>query len=287
MPKIFNISSLGSTATHWLTNFLNNENILSFHALRQDPFNLPMFILLNLFSGLINLRERMAIEKPVGVIHNFSTTSDIKPIIKIVDKDSVHFAIIRQPISRLHSQFTLKVKWFDLPEQKKFFDLWSEGGIPENIDFQGTNSVYEVLERKMAHSKSFRLSVKETFRLLFLRIIKADLDNIEHCEPSELILFETLFSDKTILPKIVSNISGISVENVNLSYVDTSKKSNSHVKKQMSEWAEFPDIFRNIAADVIESNFNRSEIIEAYNKVGYDGLAIWNASPKAKNYFLR
>ena len=115
MPKIFNISSLGSTATHWLTNFLNNENILSFHALRQDPFNLPIghdthsaingetISSVELFSGLINLRERMAIEKPVGVIHTFSTTSDIKPIIKIVDKDSVHFAIIRQPISRLHS----------------------------------------------------------------------------------------------------------------------------------------------------------------------------------------
>ena len=82
MVKIFNISSSGSTATVWLTSFLNSQNMTAFHALRQSPFDLSTdenssssFPIngYRMTTALLDLRERTMIEKPIGLVHSYVT----------------------------------------------------------------------------------------------------------------------------------------------------------------------------------------------------------------------
>ena len=278
MVKIFNISSSGSTATVWLTSFLNSQNITAFHALRQSPFGLPtdvnsaMSLPIDgycMTAALLDLRERTMIEKPIGLVHSYGNTSLIKPAIEA--HNGVHFALIRNPISRINSQFIHKSEKFGLPDLEKNLN---------ELNF------YETMEFGLKNLEKLRKAVKATFQHVVGYTLENDLDNMKNAKSDELIHFEEMFIKKDILPKIVSKISEIRAEDVDMSNVKILEKKNTHVRKQLTDWSDFPKFFRESAMEVIETSFNKFEIIEYYNKAGYDGAAIAGMAQKPKSYFL-
>lgn len=264
---VFNISSLGSTATLWLTKFLNDHGAICFHALRNDPFlpSGPEGDLTRgyiepeiMFKALLDLRERMETDKPIGLVHTYKETSSVKPAVKEIG--GAHFAMIRNPVDRLNSQFTAKMiasKHFESSLASEREDFYSS--VQEIYD--GTEG-----DKKWIMSK---------FITLLYHIVSSDIDNVSHCEKSELIRFEDMFVDHEVLLNLVSRILEIDKSEVHIDQTQLLDKTNSHVKQGIASWSEYPEALRAGARQLLEEEFSEKLFKTTYGEMDYHWESIW------------
>lgn len=203
MVPIFNISSTGATATAWLTGLLNlHPSVVCFHGLRHDPFTDGKEPLsgASLYDGLMSLRHRVRQRPPVtfGLIHSFSGP-EVRP--ELIDRDGSFMAILREPLSRIHSLFI-----------NHYTTLHKQNMDVEDDVYQLVEERHQISSLETLYTPFFPCNadtmtpIEWTFYALCKDTMANDLANYTLCPRLEVVRYEDITKDPDYLHTVLKRL---------------------------------------------------------------------------------
>jgi len=267
LVPFFMISSLGGSATKWLSGQLNRHpKIVCFHALREafpDESGGDTQTPIAVADTMLRLHEMTGASKSIGNVHGFTGASCKQAILA---KGGGFGVIIRNPVFRINSLFSHHAE-ITLGHEQKQDDLYHE-----LIDSGKVNP--EARGLPVNWTPEGERSFEEEFAIWCLRTFLADIDYTTYCLREDLIAFENMTVDPNYLTNKLTAVIGPEMEKFD-KYADDgwSKRSNVHSRKSYTSHAEifenWPLRFREVFLLAVEK-LNASSVLTMYRDFGYD-----------------
>jgi len=268
MVPFFAISSLGGSATKWLTGVLNTHpDIVCFHAIQYDPFSEEGGRKLTpqaLCGGLRGLHEETGGAKCFGSIHSFIGAGMAPEVTRLGGGFST---IIRNPIDRIHSLFThhLEIKLGYTQKTDNLYDeLIAAGHIgpdtAEAAPAETDDPKYTEFENEFAG--------------WCYRTMASDMESVLHCPKDAILQHERMVDDGAYLARKLGRILGPFAANIGDYAGDRfHKRENVHSRTQYGSasdiYFDWPPKFRRIFFQAM-THFGITDLLYIYGVFSYD-----------------
>lgn len=291
--KYFYISTIGGSASTWLTSILNtHEDIFSVHGTRSIPpspsgnGDIPPAEFFRLLSRYKELMKPSA--TVLGGIHGYYGVSALDEVKKL---NGTFLGVIRHPIKRIHSLFSHNINNFYLVGKNDVYSHIVNAKLNINIDrfikpkvglkrkiksLMARNT--DQVELRIEGKTVFLTGIEKMFFDLCHNIINDDLILTNHVYSKNIYKMEHLVSERKYCLAMFEKITQSTIDLNTPQFISSldsqfKKTLNKHTNSEhqiMELYQLWPDSFKFIYQSVLR-HFGGDRIVNMYRDTyGYD-----------------
>ena len=266
--NVFNVSSVGGTATAWLANFLNLlPGVTCFHGLREDPFinrEMRMNAMEHeeldpaaLIFGLKKLGHNQIGCTSIGAVHS-APDDRMREAVKALRGEFL--VMLRNPFQRVVSLFThhyRDILRYPAHDADVFKYIKNNFSLPY-VNEEDVTRTYYVDKHPL-----LRIFTQLTYDIFY-----TDVANIQRVPLDEHLIYEHVFADREYFKEKVVKLIGLEIEDFDsIAEEQMAKPLNSHSEmKSLSDYDLFhsmPDAFCKIFNTVVDQ-FGADNLTKLY-----------------------